>query len=460
MNHPFPTSLQEDREQSSSSSGGSAEAYQAHSFHPISQAPPIWPNTERPLPPSPIQTTNSFDGGYSNSPLPLRNPFEPRGEEVLPHPGEHFTFEGYHDQYKTDPPDDAGREDPKQFPFASPPHPPSFAAGFYANTAASPFHQMHPQPYDDYHADPHNPYVSHHHMVYRFEPQYYLPSTWHAMYKPTEMDQKPAAVSYSPSRPPISPMKASNLLPINVPPIASRDPDAYAASNTTSTRAAASNSPPSPVAAARRPQPRRSRKARGARRQTATPQIRGNHVHQSPTATELEEATTNRAQKAVRSWYQRFNELVDYTNKFGDTAVPQQYEDNHALGIWVNKQRMEMKAYGEATRSSMTRRRMDLLENIGFEWAKPKGQAAWDEKFRELLEYKSVHGDCHVPTKHKANRPLGRWVSTQRNMKKNCDLGKTPKSLNYEVIRNRIQMLEEIGFAWSMIESPTSNDSS
>jgi len=66
----------------------------------------------------------------------------------------------------------------------------------------------------------------------------------------------------------------------------------------------------------------------------------------------------------------------------------------------------------------------------------------------------------HVPTKHKGNRPLGRWVSTQRNMKKNYEKGDKPKSLDHDVIHRRIQMLEDIGFAWSMVESPTSNDSS
>jgi hypothetical protein len=26
--------------------------------------------------------------------------------------------------------------------------------------------------------------------------------------------------------------------------------------------------------------------------------------------------------------------------------------------------------------------------------AKPKGQAAWDQKFKELYEFKQLHGDC------------------------------------------------------------------
>ena len=42
----------------------------------------------------------------------------------------------------------------------------------------------------------------------------------------------------------------------------------------------------------------------------------------------------------------------------------------------------------------MTEHRMALLEKIDFEWAKPKGVAAWDEKYQELKEYKAKHGNC------------------------------------------------------------------
>lgn len=77
-----------------------------------------------------------------------------------------------------------------------------------------------------------------------------------------------------------------------------------------------------------------------------------------------------------------------------------------------------------------------------------------------MYTYVSFLSAGHVPTKHKGNRPLGRWVSTQRNMKKNYDRGITPKSLDHEEICRRINLLEGIGFAWSMVESPTSIGSS
>ena len=64
------------------------------------------------------------------------------------------------------------------------------------------------------------------------------------------------------------------------------------------------------------------------------------------------------------------------------------------LGIWVNKQRMEKKAYDEGKRNSMTAEKIEALNDLGFTWAKRKGQAAWNEKFQELVLYKDEHGDC------------------------------------------------------------------
>ena len=74
--------------------------------------------------------------------------------------------------------------------------------------------------------------------------------------------------------------------------------------------------------------------------------------------------------------------------------VPQQYLANRILGIWVNKQRMEKKAKDAGKNSSMTDAKIKLLEEIGFVWAKEKGQAAWEESFRQLQAYHEKHGNC------------------------------------------------------------------
>ena len=74
-----------------------------------------------------------------------------------------------------------------------------------------------------------------------------------------------------------------------------------------------------------------------------------------------------------------------------------------ALGIWVNKQRMEKKFMDEGKRSSMTRYKLQVLEEIGFTWARRKGQPSWDNRYQELLAYRRDHGDCNVPTKYGLN---------------------------------------------------------
>lgn len=43
--------------------------------------------------------------------------------------------------------------------------------------------------------------------------------------------------------------------------------------------------------------------------------------------------------KAV--WEKRYNELVDYNNKHGDTYVPSHYPHNPPLAIWVKRQRRQ-----------------------------------------------------------------------------------------------------------------------
>jgi hypothetical protein len=62
----------------------------------------------------------------------------------------------------------------------------------------------------------------------------------------------------------------------------------------------------------------------------------------------------------------------------------------------------------------MTEHRLSLLDQVGFHWAKHKGQVSWDQKYKELWDFHHKHGHCNVPTKFRENSALGRWISTQR----------------------------------------------
>jgi len=52
-----------------------------------------------------------------------------------------------------------------------------------------------------------------------------------------------------------------------------------------------------------------------------------------PTEAELSAAPTPRARKAIFTWYERLNELIEYREEHGDCVVPQKYEENRQLGI-------------------------------------------------------------------------------------------------------------------------------
>ena len=62
----------------------------------------------------------------------------------------------------------------------------------------------------------------------------------------------------------------------------------------------------------------------------------------------------------------------------------------------------------------------------------------WNARFKELLDYRSEHGDCDVPV---LRGKLGQWVSSQRR-------AYTAGSL----AQDRIDRLSSIGFKWAMKE--------
>lgn len=72
-------------------------------------------------------------------------------------------------------------------------------------------------------------------------------------------------------------------------------------------------------------------------------------------------------------WDQRFNELVEYKNKFGDTCVPIGYKDNPQLGNWVSTQRQEMRVLKLGRNTRLDEGRIAKLKGIGFLWEAPRG---------------------------------------------------------------------------------------
>ena len=88
----------------------------------------------------------------------------------------------------------------------------------------------------------------------------------------------------------------------------------------------------------------------------------------------------------------------------------------------------------------MTRRRKDMLDEIGFCW--DVLESAWQKKYALLKKYREREGDCLVPDRHvEAGKRLGKWVFNQRQSLRNGRMTSGHK-----------EMLDEIGFCWDVHE--------
>eukprot|EP00956_Cyclotella_meneghiniana_P032271 scaffold87865_cov64-Cyclotella_meneghiniana.AAC.4 len=137
-------------------------------------------------------------------------------------------------------------------------------------------------------------------------------------------------------------------------------------------------------------------------------------------------------------WDQRYNELVEFKGEHGHCNVPQKYENNLQLGIWVNNQRKAMKNY------KLPKEKVIKLNEIGFEVDALKSN--WEDYYYELVEYKNQHGNCNVPVRYEKNLQLGHWVDNQRTARKKEKLS-----------GEKVIKLNEIGFAWKIQSSVRSS---
>eukprot|EP00592_Proboscia_alata_P003211 CAMPEP_0194376302 /NCGR_PEP_ID=MMETSP0174-20130528/24719_1 /TAXON_ID=216777 /ORGANISM="Proboscia alata, Strain PI-D3" /LENGTH=618 /DNA_ID=CAMNT_0039156891 /DNA_START=176 /DNA_END=2032 /DNA_ORIENTATION=- len=73
--------------------------------------------------------------------------------------------------------------------------------------------------------------------------------------------------------------------------------------------------------------------------------------------------------KGQHTWNLKYEELKKYKAEHGDCLAPTKYKKNPALGRWVSTQRADYKLFQTGDSStSMTKERVDLLEQLGFVW--------------------------------------------------------------------------------------------
>lgn len=101
-------------------------------------------------------------------------------------------------------------------------------------------------------------------------------------------------------------------------------------------------------------------------------------------------------------WDNHYQELIEYYEKYGDYKIPVVYEENRALGRWVQKQRR--------MKHELPKIKFQKLEEINFLWDPTAHD--WYEFLDELKAFKDKFG--HVIPVPKTHKRLYNWLSQQK----------------------------------------------
>ncbi len=147
------------------------------------------------------------------------------------------------------------------------------------------------------------------------------------------------------------------------------------------------------------------------------------------------------------TWEEMFAALVQYKKKNNDCDVPKEYPANPQLGTWVAKQRNTKK------QGKLSAARIGRLEALGFVW--DPLEAAWEEMFTALVEYKGKNNHCNVPQGHPENPQLAHWVNNQRQRKGLLSEGRIQRVVKNrgQLSEGRIRRLEALAFVWDPHEA-------
>lgn len=128
----------------------------------------------------------------------------------------------------------------------------------------------------------------------------------------------------------------------------------------------------------------------------------------------------------VKSWDERFQELLEYESVYGHLNVSQVDSDekNRALGKWLNDQRHYRK------QGRLNPKHEAKLNEIGIAWSVL--EARWEENLAALKKFHEKHGHFRVSQRGE-HSSLGSWVSKLRRNRP------TPE---------RLKKLKAIGFDW------------
>lgn len=149
-------------------------------------------------------------------------------------------------------------------------------------------------------------------------------------------------------------------------------------------------------------------------------------------------------------WLTRYNELKRYKQVHGHCCVPQDVQEHKQLSAWVRTQKQQYKLMKEGKHCHMSQPRVDLLNEIEFEWSGVKRDQFWKDRYNELVLFHSKTGHTRVPEKYPAAPQLHSWVSLQRRQLKLKREGKKNKLTD-----DRLKLLEALGMEFQIRNTAT-----
>jgi hypothetical protein len=141
-------------------------------------------------------------------------------------------------------------------------------------------------------------------------------------------------------------------------------------------------------------------------------------------------------------WQERYDELVQYRDEFGDCLVPHNWTQNTPLAQWVKRQRYQFKLKKANRHTTLTDERMKSLDDIGFVWR--THDACWHEKFSQLEHFVQLHGHYKVPSKDSVYPGLAVWIKCQRHQFQLFSRGNAKSTITQE----RVKRLLSLGFSF------------
>eukprot|EP00804_Cyclotella_cryptica_P020157 CCRYP_014932-RB/>CCRYP_014932-RB protein AED:0.07 eAED:0.07 QI:215/0.81/0.75/1/0.63/0.58/12/3112/737 len=140
--------------------------------------------------------------------------------------------------------------------------------------------------------------------------------------------------------------------------------------------------------------------------------------------------------ESSESWEQSYHELSKYHEKFGHTDVPEVFQSNLSLGVWVKKQRKLYKM------GALHQDRVQKLSEIGFLFHRKENASSitpWETRVSELKAFKDANGHVDVPKSYALNLSLGIWIRNQR-------LAYSEGKLS----ENQVKILNDLGFDFTV----------